>query len=113
MLRFLTGFSRLRIFNSPRLHQLTPEGPGFLPRVFSGKRPLIPTRGAVIPTDHGDFWIVPGTELGPARSGKGYRFRWGPNEIRIMGPRPEPPYDAPNGYVVITNPSGQPIDPAT
>jgi len=79
-----------------------------------GRRPVLPNTGLLIPTERGDYLLLPGMELGPVANGRGYRFRYGPElELRVMGPRPEEPWNAPNGYIVLLNASGQPIDPDT
>jgi hypothetical protein len=89
----------------------------FFGRAFAGQRPVIPYGGIDVPLEDGTIVHIPeGSEIGPARNGKGYRFQTGKpgREVRIMGPRPELPWSAPNGYVVWNNsPQGQAVDPAT
>jgi hypothetical protein len=82
--------------------------------IFGGKTPVIPYGGLEVRTEKGTFLILPGSELGPVRNGRGYRFQWSnKTELRVMGPRPEAPWNAPNGYVVFTNRGNQPMDPTT
>jgi hypothetical protein len=84
-----------------------------LGRIFEGKRPVIPSGGLLVPTEVGNFVIPEGSEIGPARSGRGYRFRTGkanPEEIRIMDPDLEHGY--PNGYVRFYF-KNQPVNPNT
>lgn len=89
------------------------EGDIGLGRIFEGQRPVIPYGGLLVPTEVGNFIIPEGSEIGPARNGRGYRFRTGkanPEEIRIMGPDPEHGY--PDGYVRFYF-KNQPVNPNT
>ena len=91
-----------------------PEEGGPLGDIFQGKRPVLPSTGLLIPTDHGVVFIKLGSDLGPAENGRGYRFSTGKPgiELRVMGPRPEKPWNAPYGYLTWQK-GPQAIDPRT
>jgi hypothetical protein len=67
--------------------------------IFAGKTSVIPNGGLSILLENGRIEILPqGSEGKPVKNGRGVTFprgngRW----LRVMGPRPEEPWNAPNG----------------
>ncbi len=91
-----------------------------LDAIFNGKRPTLPGNGLLIPTEGGRYFLIlPGTEIGVSENGEGYKFSYGRNPkggditVRVMRPKPEPPWNAPNGYLKFENSGEQAIDPST
>jgi RHS repeat-associated protein len=83
----------------------------FFREVFDGQPTSTPSGGIFLRLDNGMELFLPGGLQGtPAKNGEGVIFPYGPNTIRIAGPRTTPKYDYPKGYVRVYNPLGQPLN---
>ncbi|MBF6570931.1 MAG: RHS repeat-associated core domain-containing protein [Candidatus Binataceae bacterium] len=86
----------------------------FFENVFNGRPTFTPSGGIILRLDNGMELLLGGNIEGkPTRNLRGNIFPYGRGSIRLMGPKPEPPWNAPNGYVVFQNSDGQAINPTT
>jgi RHS repeat-associated protein len=75
----------------------------------------VPTATTFVGQENGPpISIPPGSTTGPARGNGTIYYAPGGKQIRIMGPTPaDAPYQYPYGYVRVTAPDGQALDPRT